>query len=240
MFSQDLEATYTQAKAFAEIQLMKHTMTPKVPQLQNRTLSGNILDQSLGLLHDSTLDGSTTAAELLDQSDYPHFSMIGEEVSITQEESEGVVPEAADDNVEQTTEEVEGDGGADSEDTPGIGMEVVCVGGLEQDSENEKYTEMTHLASNTCYELRFPQKQCNNLVSKACVTPLPSLSDPSASPSAPTTAHISIHESLSSVSSSTVKKRGRPKVNSSILGLHTNNDVCLVDDSWGSPYSGLA
>ncbi len=148
----DLEATLAQAEAVAEIKKMKHTMTPRVPQLHNRTLSGNILDQSLGILHESMLDNNGVTSELLD-SEHAHLQIIGKEVSISQEESEGIATEfAGDDNHPRTS--CEDDTGTNavmqesrstvahsspeklscSDDTPGIGMEVVCVGGSESDT----------------------------------------------------------------------------------------------------------
>ena len=70
---------------------MKHALTPRVPQLHNRTLTGNIFDQSLGILHDSggsMLDSNGIVAggdggpDLLD-ADHAHF--IGKEVSVESE-----------------------------------------------------------------------------------------------------------------------------------------------------------
>lgn len=149
MFAQDLEATISQAKAVAEIRKMKHAMTPRVPQLHNRTLSGNIFDQSLGILHDS---GVTP------DSEHAHLEIIGKEVSIWQDDSEnndqqfggerqqpmsgdggvggreaGTVEEAAGElTVAVTSPEKFAD------DTPGIGMEVVCEEGVDtSDSMNE-------------------------------------------------------------------------------------------------------
>ena len=128
---------------------MKHTLTPRVPQLHNRTLSGNIFDQSLGILHDTVLDGNGINSELLD-SEHAHLQIIGKEVSIWQEESDSA--ETAGDKQrymlgEGSSESLGGEGGGGginpkpgeaasspdkfpcSDDTPGIGMEVVCVGG---------------------------------------------------------------------------------------------------------------
>lgn len=181
---------------------MKLTMTPKVPQLHNRTLSGNILDQSLGLLQNSVLEGSDVGPDMLDP-----LHMIGEEVSITQEESEGVVPESPNENVEQISSKTGANeivqqmssrigGDVESDDTPGIGMEVVCIGSLEQDNiQDNIYAEVEQLMDGMHYGLRFPKKQSNNLVNKILVTPeshVPSLS----------------------ASSTTPRKRGRPRVSS--------------------------
>lgn len=128
-------------------------MTPRLPQLQNRTLSGNILDQSIGILHDSMLDGNGIASEMLD-SEHAHLQIIGKEVSISQEESETVgveFPSAVEQRYapsEGSDDERNGSviGGkrkakevavcspekfSSSDETPGIGMEVVCVGGLD-------------------------------------------------------------------------------------------------------------
>lgn len=140
---QDMEATISQAEAFAEIRKMKHVMTPRVPQLHNRTLSGNIFDQSLGVLHDSR-----TTPELLD-SEHAHLEIIGKEVSIWQEDSSEVpnplrsggrhASEDSDSGVGSGEARTygEGGGGVDAavspekyiDDTPGIGMEVICEEG---------------------------------------------------------------------------------------------------------------
>ena len=124
---------------------MKHTMTPRVPQLHNRTLSGNIFDQSLGVLHDSVLDGNGIATELLD-SEHAHLQIIGKEVSISQEESENFLSEDQRySSQQQQQQQQQHDGSVEdsdsrldalncspekfscSDDTPGIGMEVVCT-----------------------------------------------------------------------------------------------------------------
>ena len=146
---QDLEATVSQAEAFAEIRKMKHTMTPRVPQLHNRTLSGNIFDQSLGVLHDSR-----TSPELLD-SEHAHLEIIGKEVSIWQEDSNETADtvrnrgrhasEDSDSGVGSGEARMSGEGGGGGggsgvleilaspekymDDTPGIGMEVICEEG---------------------------------------------------------------------------------------------------------------
>ncbi len=133
---QDLEATLSQAEAIAEIKKMKHAMTPRVPQLHNRTLSGNIFDQSLGILQDSILDGNGITTELLD-SDHAHLPIIGKEVSISQEESENFLSDdhrysQHEGGVEESDTRMDAvncspEKFACSDDTPGIGMEVVCT-----------------------------------------------------------------------------------------------------------------
>lgn len=133
--------TIAQAKAFAEIRKMKHAITPRVPQLHNRTLSGNIFDQSLGVLH-----ASGVTPELFD-TEHAHLEIIGKEVSIWQED-----PESADLQSSSVDKQRHLSGGSDSgmgsgdvrtgeaavvspekfaDDTPGIGMEVVCEEGVE-------------------------------------------------------------------------------------------------------------
>ena len=122
---------------------MKHVLTPRVPQLHNRTLSGNIFDQSLGLLHDSLLDGNAITLD----SEHANLQIIGKEVSISLEESENLPtdgqgeetkcaenglpdngPRNTTDTLASSPEKL-----ACSEDTPGIGMEVVCIGGSDSD-----------------------------------------------------------------------------------------------------------
>lgn len=65
---------------------MKHAPLTRVPPLHNRTLSGNILDQSLGILHGSVLEGGDIALD----SEHAHLQIIGKEVSISQEESKTI------------------------------------------------------------------------------------------------------------------------------------------------------
>ncbi len=139
-FIQDLEATLSQAEAIAEIKKMKLAMTPRVPQLHNRTLSGNIFDQSLGILQDSILDGNGITTELLD-SEHAHLEIIGNQVSISSE-----VHSAEEDNSSHVANRDDGEIGKDflslegdavngiPEDTPGVGMEVVCSEGCESSS----------------------------------------------------------------------------------------------------------
>lgn len=123
---------------------MKHAMTPRVPQLHNRTLSGNIFDQSLGILHDR---GVTP------DSEHAHLDIIGKEVSIWQEDSESNLQQfgrerqrhpSSDSGVasgeartmEEATEVVTSPEKF-ADDPPGIGMEVVCEDGTDPSDEIE-------------------------------------------------------------------------------------------------------
>lgn len=105
----------------AEIRRMRHTPLTRAPQLHNRTLSGNIFDQSLGLLQgmggvsvgeeeedsehahlqiigeEVSISEGGGAAELLD-SEHAHLQIIGKEVSISQEESKVVSVESVSDD----------------------------------------------------------------------------------------------------------------------------------------------
>jgi hypothetical protein len=154
--TQNLEATVSQAEAFAEIRKMKHVMTSRVPQLHNRTLSGNIFDQSLGVLHDRS------TSELLD-SEHAHLEIIGKEVSIWQEDSaENTDTRLPDSEGEGRGDEDHTSGDSDSgvgsgeaktssegdkgavaspekfmDDAPGIGMEVVCEEGVDPFVSND-------------------------------------------------------------------------------------------------------
>ena len=71
MFAQDLEATCSQAEAVAKIKVMKHSMTPTLPQLCHRKLAGNILDQSLGLFNNEK-NMSTMSTDMLNQTESSH------------------------------------------------------------------------------------------------------------------------------------------------------------------------
>lgn len=146
-------------------------MTPKTPALHNRMLSGNIYNQSLGLFHNSLLLESSGDES---QSEYSHLHLIGEEISITQEESEGVVPDMYD-TVEQSSaasfvscNDV-GCNDVDS-DTPGIGMEVICAGGLDKDTENALSAEGRRLLQSLKSEFRFPKHPVTTATSTTSTT----------------------------------------------------------------------
>ena len=210
--SQDLEATYAHVEAVAEIKLMKHTMTPKVPKLHNRILSDNILDQSLGLLHNSTLEENILAKEVLDQSQYSHYNMIEEDVCITQDGSVAIAPKTSDDNIVQMNTEV---GGAEAEDTACIEIVVEHVEDVQQDSEfDETHTdkiepiEVANLLKDCCFQLDLSKRQDNNLVSMTFVTPRPAL----LTSSAPVAVSTDLGTSLGHSVSSTNKKSGIPEV----------------------------
>ena len=164
--AQDLEATIYQAEAVAEIRRMKTTPLSRVPQLHNRTLSGNILEQSLNVL---------PAGSILEESDNSDLQIIGEEVSISNQEHPDlqIIGEEVSVPQEEETKAAgagggkgEGGGGGGergeakegccespeklpcSDDTPGIGMEVVCVGGMDgMDSSAQHLSELDTAAT---------------------------------------------------------------------------------------------
>ena len=141
---------------------MKHTMTPRVPQLHNRTLSGNILDQSLGILHDTVLLENGFTMELMD-SEQAQLQIIGKEVSISQEDSENIAALDHMSNEKKTGDHEETwsddrrveiepvDSNLEklscSDDTPGIGREVVCIGDSESVFSSHPITEMEIVSS---------------------------------------------------------------------------------------------
>ena len=103
------------------------------------------------------------------QSEYSHLHLIGEEISITQEESEGVVPDMYD-AVEQASASFGGCNDVDS-DTPGIGMEVICVGGLDKDMENALSAEGRRLLQNLRSDLKYPKQPVTSVFSPPSTVP---------------------------------------------------------------------
>ena len=61
-----MEGAMTQASALKTVRQMKRTMTPRFVPLHNRTLSGNILDTTLGVL--DTTDQPEVATAPLDST----------------------------------------------------------------------------------------------------------------------------------------------------------------------------
>ena len=223
--SQDLETTCSPVEYEGGVDVRRHTTTPKPSQVHNRTLPGNLTDQSLGLLSDSVLIENMTT-DLVVQSEV----CIADEVSITQEESESGSLQCAGDIEQASSRMGEGVGDPDLDDTPGIGMEVVEVvceaeleqdneneqleGELKQDDENELCLEIDQLIQGTCYELRFPKRQHSNLIRKKPMTPLSDLLPSLSVNTDPMSVMADPDASLGSLNSVTprTRKRGRPRV----------------------------
>ena len=147
---------------------MKHTMTPKTPALHNRLLSGNIYNQSLGLFNNSLLLLETSGDE--SQSEYSHLHLIGQEVSISQEESEGIAPHVVPDMYDAVDQSSGGYHDLDS-DTPGVGMEVICTGGLDKDTENTLSAEGRRLLQGIRADFRFPKQPVTSMLSPPSTVP---------------------------------------------------------------------
>ena len=145
---QDLNSAISQATSLSEIHTMKHDMTPRLPPIQDRTLSGNILDASLGVFRlpeqpvivDSIsqevveMNGITNGDEDVVTEYMDAQLTIGKVVNVEQdscyrsdieEELHNDRSVCAESDVKNETVVLRVDNES-SDDTPGVGMEIVC------------------------------------------------------------------------------------------------------------------
>ena len=105
---QEMEDAIEQASALRRIKQMKQIMTPRLPPLHNRTLSGNILDATLGVLHTPDPQGDrvsspmeTSVAELnVNQTHQPEV----EQRLVVAHDSEKETSQSGDFNVQEANE----------------------------------------------------------------------------------------------------------------------------------------
>lgn len=164
---QDLQSAISQAGTLSEIQAMKHDMTPRLPPIQDRTLSGNILDASLGVFHlreqPVVVDKEQEVVEVNGVSngdeevvtEYLDAQLtIGKVVSVGQDscyksdiEDDLSIDRSmcteSDDKNETAVLRVDNES---SDDTPGVGMEIIC--GATSDLETSPFVVSQSHGSN--------------------------------------------------------------------------------------------